>query len=120
MNKSGDVTGRPAGLTVVNIERGIEMSATQLRCLAGRHGLSFETRAGIYEITIDLHGTIVRTVNCQQLASFDPNSRTGQRLEQLFEKYRGELEDLNAAGLLLDATEHRRIYWDVRNGLKGD
>lgn len=96
------------------------MSDARLLCLAGRQGLSFETRGGLYEITIDLHGTIVRTVNCQQVASFEPNSRTGQRLEELFEKYQDQLATLNTRSFDEDKTEYNKLYWEVRNGLKGE
>ena len=96
------------------------MSAAKLLCQPGRQGLSFETRGGLYEITIDLRGTIVRTVNCQQVASFESNSRTAKRLEELFGRYKEALEQLNQLASKEDRTEFNQAYWNIRSTLKGD
>lgn len=100
------------------------MSATKLLCWAIGHGLAFETRGGLFEIIVPkVPGRFkspIRIANSIIVERFPPNSQTAGRLEQLFEKYQGRLEALNVANLDQNKTEYNRLYWDLRNGLKGD
>jgi hypothetical protein len=96
------------------------MSATKLICQGSGHGLSFETRGGVFEIIALRGGGVRRTLNFEVVESFPPKSKTGQRLESLFYKYALVLAKMNPASLEMDRTKYNELYWSVRQGLKGD
>ena len=100
------------------------MSAARLLCWAIGHGLSLETRGGLFEVIVaKVPGRFkspLRLSNSILVDKFPANSRTAKRLEELFGKYQEQLETLNALSFDEDKTEYNKLYWEVRSGLKGD
>ena len=100
------------------------MSAAKLLCWAVGHGLSFETRGGLFEIIVPKvpgrFNSPMRIANSIIVDKFPANSRTAKRLEELFEKYQDQLEALNTRSFDEGKTEYNKLYWEVRNGLEGE
>lgn len=96
------------------------MSATTLICWQTGHGLCLETRAGIHEVLAQRNGSTRRLVNACHVDDWPDNSRTAKRLEALFQKYRGRLEELNERSFDTDPAIYRSLYWKLKGELKGE
>ena len=100
------------------------MSAAKLLCWGVGHGLSFETRGGLFEVIVakvpGRFNSPMRIANSIIVDKFPANSRTAKRLEQLFQELRDSLVELNDRASDPDQTEYRALYWKMRNRLKGD
>lgn len=96
------------------------MSAATLFCWQAGHGLCLETRAGIHEVVALRDGTARRLVNACHVDAWPDNSRTAQRLEALFQKYRSQLEQLNERSHDTDPAVYRSLYWKLKGDLKGE
>jgi len=96
------------------------MSAATLLSWRVGHGLALETRGGLFEILADKNGPTVRLVNSMIVPAFESNSRTAQRLDQLFGEHEGKLRQLNELSQHADPTAYRAAWWLIKSELKGD
>lgn len=96
------------------------MSATTLICWQNAHGLCLETRAGIHEVLAQRDGSTRWLVNMCDVNVWPDNSWTAKRLEALFQKYRGRLEELNERRFDTDPAIYRSLYWKLKGDLKGE
>lgn len=96
------------------------MSAATLFCWQTGHGLSLETRAGIHEVVAMRDGTVRRLVNACRVDEWPGNSRTAQRLEELFQKYWYKLVKMNQFSHDTNPEAYRALFWEIKADLKGE
>jgi hypothetical protein len=96
------------------------MSAARLLSWRVGHGLALETRAGLFEILAQRDGTVFRLANNCPVDNFESNSRTAQRLDQLFAKHEAALRWLNERALDADPAAYRSQWWALTDELKGE
>lgn len=96
------------------------MSAATLICWQAGHGLCLETRSGIHEVLALRDGSTRRLVNACHVDEWPDNSRTAQRLEELFQKYWYKLVKMNQFSHDTNPEAYRALFWEIKADLKGE